>query len=200
VTNALRNLLIHPVNYWLGVLVDAAVAAYLVAHALQVVRGAWLPDGAIVLCGLALYGLLEYCIHRWVYHGERSPAAPGHRWHHDEPEASIASPFFVPALVVVGLWALLWRSLGDEMASCLGAALVTGFLYYELLHHAVHHWHFTARVFRILRAHHRIHHHTPTCNYGVSMTVWDWMFGTHYLSRKRPLIRSVEAQPPVGTA
>jgi sterol desaturase/sphingolipid hydroxylase (fatty acid hydroxylase superfamily) len=38
---------------------------------------------------------------------------------------------------------------------------------------------------RILRAHHRIHHLFPAQNFGVTTTLWDWVWGTHYRSTKR---------------
>ena len=54
---------------------------------------------------------------------------------------------------------------------------MAGFLYYELLHHGLHHGRLPVRVFRILRSHHRIHHQFLDRNFGVTMTVWDWVFG-----------------------
>jgi hypothetical protein len=51
-------------------------------------------------------------VHRWAYHDDRSPATPGHRLHHDDPEALIAVPFFVPATGVLVVWGLLRSLLG----------------------------------------------------------------------------------------
>jgi sterol desaturase/sphingolipid hydroxylase (fatty acid hydroxylase superfamily) len=189
------SLVTDPFNYLLGVLVDAGVAGGFVVHALRAMHRPWMADGGVVVAGLGLYGLLEYSVHRWAYHDDRSPAAPGHRWHHDDPEALIAAPFFAPALVLVGLWGLFRWGLGDEAASWLVAAVVSGFLYYELLHHRLHHGRLPARAFRILRGHHRIHHQFPDRNFGVTMTIWDWVFGTHYLSRKASAARGSTKRP-----
>ena len=198
-TKALTTLVTDPVNYWLGILVDASLAGCLLVHAIATSHGPWIRDGGLALIGVGLYGLLEYSIHRWAYHDERSPATPGHRWHHQDPSALVAAPFFVPALVASGLWGLFRRGLGDEGASWLVGALVMGFLYYEVLHHVLHHGNLQGRIFRVLRAHHRIHHRFSDCNFGVTMTVWDWVFGTHYLAPRASAIRSVGRLPRART-
>jgi len=185
ITNALTWLVMARLNYWLGVLVDALLAGGFLVHAIRTMHGTWVTTGVSLLAGLGLYGFLEYGVHRWAYHDDRSPATPGHRLHHDDPEALIAVPFFVPATGVFAMWSLLRSLLGDEEASVLIGALVMSFLYYGLWHHELHHGRLPARYFRILRGHHRIHHQFPDCNFGVTMTVWDWVFGTHYLMVKR---------------
>ena len=69
------------------------------------------------------------------------------------------------------------------------------FLYYELVHHGLHHWTLKARPFRLLRSHHRIHHQFPDRNFGVTMTVWDWVFGTHYLGGSQLRLRRAATRP-----
>ena len=101
---ALTRLATNPVNYWGGVLVDAGFAGSFLIHTRRAMHGSWVSAGAILVAGLSLYGLLEYVVHRWVYHDERSPATPGHRLHHADPYALIALPFFVPATVLVVFW------------------------------------------------------------------------------------------------
>jgi dihydroceramide fatty acyl 2-hydroxylase len=195
-TNILARMVIARLNYWLGVLVDAVLAGGFLVHAVRTMHGTWITAVLNLLAGFVLYGVVEYGVHRWAYHDDRSPATPGHRLHHDDPEALIAAPFFGPAIVVLILWGLLRFLLGDEEASVLIVALVISFLYYELLHHGLHHWRHPARYLRILRGHHRIHHQFPDCNFGVTMTVWDWVFGTHYLMvKRRGVTRGVSPTP-----
>jgi hypothetical protein len=69
-------------NYWLGVLVDAVLAGWFLVHAMRTMHGSWVTTGVSLLAGLGLYGFLEYGVHRWGYHDDRSPATPGHRLHH----------------------------------------------------------------------------------------------------------------------
>jgi hypothetical protein len=54
---------------------------------------------------------------RSTAHDDRLPATPGHRWHHDDPEALVAAPVFVFGFVLVGLWGLFRWALRDEAAS-----------------------------------------------------------------------------------
>ena len=195
IANTLTRLATHPVNYWGGVLVDAALASWFLVHALRAMHGTWVTAEAILFVGLGLYGFLEYVIHRWAYHDQWSPAAAGHQLHHADPDALIALPFFVPATIVVALWGLLRPLLGDGPTSILIVAIVISFLHYEFVHHALHHWRWTTGYLRRLRSHHRIHHEFPDRNFGVTMTVWDWVFGTHYLGRSRSRRRTVVPRP-----
>src|SRR5438552_12878813 len=55
-----------------------------------------------------------------------------------------------------------------------------------LLHHGLPHGRLPVRAFRILRSHHQF----PDRNVGVTMTVWDWEFGTHDLSRRASAARA----------
>jgi hypothetical protein len=185
IANALTRLATSHFNYWLGFMVDAAVAVTFWMFALRYVRGTWATCISVVLAGLSLYGLMEYLFHRWIYHGERTPAATGHLMHHEDPHALIGLPFFFPATVGFVLWFLLRRILGEGWASLMMAAVATNFLYYGLLHHTYHHGRWKAGYFQRMRRYHLIHHHFPDRNFGLTMTLWDWVFGTHYLSGKR---------------
>jgi sterol desaturase/sphingolipid hydroxylase (fatty acid hydroxylase superfamily) len=179
------RLVSHPVNYWAGMLLDVVIAAVLLVHATRVAEGPWMIEGGVLLlAGFCLYSLVEYVVHRWFYHHPLSPGALGHRLHHDDPQALIALPCGATATVELALWGALRPALGDGEASVLVAAIVIGFVFYGLLHHALHHQRLSWRYVRVLRGHHRIHHEFPAKNYGVTATVWDWVFGTHYLMTK----------------
>ena len=189
IANALTRLTASPFNYWFGFIVDATVAVYFLVHALRSVVGTWATCSLVVVAGLGLYRLMEYSFHRWVYHDRRSPATAGHLLHHGDPQAPIGLPFFVPATGAFALWFLFRRPLGEGEASVMLAAVVTNFVYYGLLHHSQHHHRrLKAGYFYTMRSHHLIHHHFPDRNFGVTMTPWDWVFGTHYLSAKRSCI------------
>jgi 4-hydroxysphinganine ceramide fatty acyl 2-hydroxylase len=185
IANALTRLATSHFNYWFGFMVDAAVAVSFWMLALRYVRGTWATWISVLLAGLSLYGLMEYLFHRWIYHGGRSPAATGHLMHHEDPQALIGLPFFFPATVAFALWFLFRRLLGEGEASLMMAAVATNFLYYGLLHHSHHHGRLKAGYFQRMRSYHHIHHHFPDRNFGLTMTLWDWVFGTHYLSGKR---------------
>jgi sterol desaturase/sphingolipid hydroxylase (fatty acid hydroxylase superfamily) len=87
-------------------------------------------------------------------------------------------------MAAVTLWFLFRSVLGDEEASLMVAVLVSNFVYYGLLHHRQHHCRLKVRYFLRIRSHHLIHHQFPDRNFGLTTTLWDWVFGTHYLSAR----------------
>ena len=182
--NFVTRLVTSALNYWLGFMVDVTVAGFFLAHTLTSMHRPLLISCLVVLAGLGLYGLLEYVFHRWIYHGRRSPATTGHLLHHENPQAPIAVPFFLPAMAAVTLWFLFRPVLGEGKASLMVAVLVSNFVYYGLLHHSQHHSRLKVRYFLSTRSHHLIHHHFPDRNFGLTMTLWDRVFGTHYLSAR----------------
>ena len=182
--NFVTRLVTSALNYWLGFMVDFTVAGFFLAHTLTYLHRPLLISCLVVLAGLGLYGLMEYVFHRWIYHGRRSPAATGHLLHHVNPQAPIAVPFFFPAMAAVILWFLFRPVLGEGEASLMVAVLVSNFVYYGLLHHCQHHGRLKVRYFLGIRRHHLIHHHFPDRNFGLTTTLWDWVFGTHHLSAR----------------
>lgn len=146
-----------------------------------------------VLAGSTTWSLLEYLLHRFVLHG----LAPFSRWHtehHLRPRALISSPV-VLSLTLFALLAAFpaWWLLGTWSASAWTLGLVAGYLAYGLTHHAVHHpvpgWMARSAWLSRRRMRHAMHHyaHHPDaasrpgrqCNYGVSNSFWDVVFGTN---------------------
>jgi cyclopropane-fatty-acyl-phospholipid synthase len=149
-----------------------------------------------VLTGLVGWTLAEYALHRFVLHGPQ-PFKRWHALHHARPQALIATPTLLTALLfatLVLLPALLLMQTWQAGGLVLGVNL--GYLTYVLMHHGVHH----AGAFdSALRRHRRWHaqHHragSSAC-YGVSVPLWDHVFGT---ARPQPRARSDErsASPP----
>ena len=128
--------------------------------------------------GLAIWSVTEYAMHRLVFHGIE-PFQRMHLEHHRRPRALIATPtvlslamiaglFWLPAILLAGRW------LGS--ASTLG--LIAGYLFYGIVHHALHHWRARGAWMRKCKRRHAIHHRSPHVNYGVTMPGWDRVFQT----------------------
>jgi dihydroceramide fatty acyl 2-hydroxylase len=62
---------------------------------------------SIALFGLVLFSFVEYCFHRWLFHGSVHVLEQGHRKHHEEPQAYDSLPFFLPPLVALLLAGVL---------------------------------------------------------------------------------------------
>lgn len=132
---------------------------------------------AALLGGGALWTLIEYAVHAWVYH--RLPwFEQGHAAHHDDPVALIGAPSFllVGCLLLIGY--APYPIAGAAFCAGLSGGLLAGYLGYMTIHHMSHH----ARPGRLLaaaRARHMAHHYRGgATNFGVTTAFWDHVFQT----------------------
>jgi cyclopropane-fatty-acyl-phospholipid synthase len=157
------------------------------AHVRQAV--AW------VFAGAAGWTLAEYALHRFVLHGVQ-PFKRWHAMHHERPLALIATPTVLTAALFAALVALpAWWLFPLWHACALVLGVMLGYLAYIVTHHAVHHAHFGSRWLHRHKRWHALHHRagSQAC-YGVSLPLWDHVFGS-----SRPLVRqrtdAAPAQP-----
>jgi len=141
---------------------------------------AWLLAG-----GLVLFSLIEYCMHRWLFHGSLAIFEHGHRKHHEQPEAYDSLPFFVPPLATLLLTGILALAMPTTAALLLAAGVAVGYAAYGLTHTAFH----TVRLRRWLSrrwaAAHHVHHCHPGINFGVTTPLWDILLQTRYVSARK---------------
>ncbi|MCB2203296.1 sterol desaturase family protein [bacterium] len=154
----------------------------------------------LLLAGLFFWTLTEYVLHRFVFHYEPS-SEWGRRvhWtfhgvHHDYPSDPLRL-VMVPSvsLPLASLFYLLFHvTLGSSYAAPFTAGFLTGYLFYDITHYAVHHFPIKGAVFGTLREWHMRHHfQDPDNGFGVSSPLWDHVFGTQ-LKRKSPSAREAE--------
>ncbi|MEO5596262.1 MAG: sterol desaturase family protein [Lysobacteraceae bacterium] len=159
---------------------------------LLLVEGARRSDihtAAVILtitAGLLLYSFIEYCFHRWLFHGGPIQVLEeGHAQHHVDPLGYDALPFFLPPialLVLAGLFALMMPT---SYALLLAGAIGMGYATYGIVHSIMHLRRFTHALSRRWAASHHIHHHHPGHNFGVTTSLWDYVLGTRYSSRSK---------------
>ena len=152
----------------------------------------------LLTSGLLSWGLLEYVLHRFVFHYDAQSVSgkklvyAAHLSHHEDPRATdrifsslmISAPVATAYLLVARIATGSWRA-----ASLLFTGLVLGYFYYEWLHFRAHHRRSRLRLFRYLRKYHLLHHYqTPELRFGVSSPLFDIIFGTF-----RPVGRRVYA-------
>ncbi len=159
--------------------------------------------------GVLLWTVVEYVVHRFVFHatpeleeevrrivGALEPGEPAlprletlrqkqyflaHGVHHDFPNDS--KRLVMPPSVSLPLAALFYLGLRWALGAADGAAvfagLVSGYLVYDTIHYAVHHFPLRGRLLLGLKKHHFRHHYgDPTHDYGVSSPLWDLVLGT----------------------
>jgi sterol desaturase/sphingolipid hydroxylase (fatty acid hydroxylase superfamily) len=158
------------------ILIIALVSGFLIGYA---PRGEWRHIVLSVAGGLALWPLIEYALHRYVLH-RLEPFRGWHMEHHNRPRAFICTPtifsagliftlVFLPALASGNLWHGTGLTLG----------VTTGYLAFSWIHHAVHYWRADRAWLGKRKRLHNIHHRSGSdCNYGVTTSFWDDVFGT----------------------
>src|SRR5256886_9785240 len=153
---------VHPVVPWALYL---PVVGYMLYVPLWRRHLSFVAVAALFLLGILLWTLIEYLIHRYVFHYE-----PKTRWgkqlhfvihgvHHDYPNDArrlVMPPVIsVPlAFLFFGLFFLIFGSL----APAVFAGLVFGYLCYDMLHYATHHLAMKSGVWLWLKQYHLRHH------------------------------------------
>lgn len=135
--------------------------------------------------GAFFWTFMEYVLHRFAFH-ERRGANYGsrqHLAHHAKRDYTVDSQVLAwIGVFVVGLGPLnlLGRwAFGPVVGWSFGGGYVVGYFFYEWVHAAAHLWAPRTAYGHWLRRHH-FHHHfaEPLRNHGVTMPLWDHVFGT----------------------
>jgi 4-hydroxysphinganine ceramide fatty acyl 2-hydroxylase len=132
--------------------------------------------------GAIAWSLVEYLIHRFLFHIPPSKFQYTiHGVHHEYPrdkERLMMPP--APGIVITAFFYSLWWLVTSEVyAPALMAGFLLGYLFYTFVHYLVH-AHKPIKPFTFFWAHH-LKHHNPQFEhkaYGVSTQLWDWLFGT----------------------
>ncbi len=149
-------------------------------------RLGWATAG-LIGAGLAAWMLVEYLLHRFVFHLDRwIPAAAPlcfliHGCHHADPsDASrdIMPPAASAPMMAVVFGATVW-AFGTASGLVFFGAFCLSYLVYDVLHYGCHQWQLPGRVGAYLRRYHMLHHYRDdTRHFGVTSPLWDWVFGT----------------------
>ena len=145
------------------------------------------PAISIALFGLVLFSFVEYCFHRWLFHGQVQVLEQGHRKHHEEPQAHDSLPFFLPPFVALLLAGGLSILLPASAALLFTGGMAAGYAAYGLTHTVFHTVRFRRPLARRWAAAHHIHHYHPHSNFGVTTPLWDILLKTRYLSGEKRL-------------
>jgi 4-hydroxysphinganine ceramide fatty acyl 2-hydroxylase len=135
------------------------------------------------LGGLFTWTLMEYILHRYVFHiDEYFPVLKRlpymlHGVHHEHPrdhERLFMPP--LPGAIIAFVLFLLWYLFLRQYAFAFMAGISNGYLFYSFIHYTVH---IKPAVFHKLWTHHAKHHYIYSDKaFGVSSPLWDIVFGT----------------------
>ncbi len=151
---------------------------------------------SLFVVGIITWTLVEYCIHRFIFHYE--PSSPWgqrlhyllHGVHHDypsDPKRLVMPPVISLATAVVICFVLI-SLFGPVHPWPFAAGFALGYIVYDSLHYVLHH--FPCRAIKLgawLKRYHFQHHfRDDRRGFGVSSPLWDYVFGTYPLQQRPP--------------
>jgi len=175
----------HPLVIW-GIYLPVIVALlYYSADTLG-----FIPSRIILtfIAGMFFWTFFEYLMHRFVFHFiAESPRAQKfiyilHGNHHEYPrdrERLFMPP--VPSLILAtAIFSLMYIGMGWNVAMFFPGFLL-GYLMYGTMHYAIHAWNPPYKWMKPLWRNHHLHHYkNEHKGFGVSITLWDHVFGTMF--------------------
>jgi sterol desaturase/sphingolipid hydroxylase (fatty acid hydroxylase superfamily) len=180
-TNFISKMSKTPLNYWAEFAVDTPLGAVMIFASLHQGKKGPITVLLTVFLGLFLFTIIEYSFHRWLFHGSIPILAKGHRAHHENPLGYDALPFFLPALILLGLAALFSLFITADHSFLLTGTIALSYTAYGLSHFIIHHHRFHWVPARNWAAHHHIHHYHADTNFGVTTPLWDLLLGSGYV-------------------
>lgn len=147
----------------------------------------------VAIFALIVWTFTEYFLHRFVFHFKSNSRAGKyiiflfHGIHHDDPndKTRLVMPPVPAVIIVTGLYYIFKFMVPALWLNTFMGWFLVGYLIYDYIHYATHHFPMKGKVARYLKKWHIQHHHTKEpVQYGVSNPLWDYIFGTVPKKRK----------------
>lgn len=154
----------------------------------------WSTLAGLVVLGFLTWTLAEYFLHRYVFHwqGESKLAKRIHFLlhgvHHEYPQDKdrLVMPLLTSVPLALIFFVLFRLTLGRTLGEPFFAGFVAGYLMYDGTHYAVHHFKMRSRYAKWVKRHHMLHHHADKeGGFGVSSPLWDIVFRSLPVLKKR---------------
>jgi len=151
-----------------------------------------LETAAIVFLGFFLFTLLEYLVHRNIFHLDPTTDLRKkiqynfHGIHHAQPKDKqrLAMPVIVSTVLAFVLLGGFYLVMG-KYAFAFAPGFVMGYATYLAVHYSIHAFKAPKGLLKILWVNHSIHHFKDsTVAFGVSSPFWDVIFRTLPPGRK----------------
>ncbi len=132
--------------------------------------------------GLAVWTATEYLLHRFIFHyhptsefGQRIHFI-FHGVHHDYPrdKKRLVMPPSASIPLATLFYFLFSLFLQQKQLYAFFPGFLLGYLVYDMLHYAMHHYNFKSGIMKKIKQHHMLHHYqNPEKGFGVSSSLWD---------------------------
>jgi sterol desaturase/sphingolipid hydroxylase (fatty acid hydroxylase superfamily) len=145
------------------------------------------------LTGLVSWSLFEYIMHRWIFH-----FMPKSQWglrlhfifhgvHHDYPNdmKRLVLPLSVSVPLAFGVYFAFHTFMPPAYLYPFFSAFVLGYIFYDTVHYALHHFNFKGEVWKKIKKHHMLHHYSDSSKgFGVSSELWDKVLNSGFTKKK----------------
>src|SRR5690606_40833197 len=139
-----------------------------------------------IVLGIFVWTFTEYTLHRFIFHFQQKTNFGRrlhfifHGVHHDYPNDSrrLVMPPSVSVPLALIFFFLFKLIIGNIFVAPFFVGFITGYLCYDMIHYAVHHYNMHNKFWLALKKHHMLHHYkNPGLGYGVSTPIWDDIYG-----------------------
>ncbi len=144
--------------------------------------------------GICVWTVTEYILHRFVFH--YYPTSDWgkkihfifHGIHHDYPRD--AKRLVMPPSASIPLATLFYFIFSFLLAkqselNSFFPGFLLGYLIYDMMHYAMHHYNFKSTFLKKIKDHHMLHHYNDSSKgYGVSSKIWDTIFHSDFPTKK----------------
>lgn len=177
------------VHFSVPLILYIPVIAYFLYKGIALEHNSVLTFLAVFGGGLLFWTFTEYALHRFLFHFEPSSSWGKklhfmfHGVHHDYPNDAmrLVMPPSVSVPLATGFYFLFVWVLPAHIVPVFFASFMTGYLFYDISHYALHHATFKNAFWKKLKQHHMLHHYTDaTKGYGVSSALWDKIFRSDF--------------------
>ena len=136
--------------------------------------------------GIFSFSFVEYLLHRFVFHFEPKSESQKalkykiHGVHHEFPRDKdrLAMPPVISICIAV-IFYVFFKLMMGNLVLFFFPGFLFGYCIYLFIHYAIHRFHPPKNILKILWTHHALHHYKDDNNYfGVSVPMWDYIFGT----------------------
>ena len=172
-------------NHITPYLVYVPVVCFFLFRAFLVNDTPWREALAIFIPALVFWTLLEYFLHKFLFHYEGTSKSAKdfiyaiHGAHHDYPNDPyrlvVPLAVSIPALIIFYfLFRVIWTELYIDIFM---ASLVSIYLVYDTNHYMSHYGNWKNPYFQKMKKHHLRHHFSDSKkDFGFTTKLWDWVF------------------------
>jgi sterol desaturase/sphingolipid hydroxylase (fatty acid hydroxylase superfamily) len=173
---------VHPI---IPLLFWTPIISYWLYQAAVISKLSVLSFFVLAITGLFLWTFTEYILHRFIFHYP-AKSVIGKRFiflfhgiHHDDPSdpTRLVMPPLPAVIYVYFIYQFYNLFIPELYMSGFMAFFMMGYLCYDYIHYATHHFKMNNKAGRYLKKWHLVHHHShQAAKYGVSSPLWDFIF------------------------